>query len=370
MTDRRIETSRLLRQKMARGSVHYASTPTLAGLDNSQPQQRPPPYDIYDSSSVSNDSTGSNGGYQRLFEGREAYVNRQKAQQKRAHLCTNNNFATSDYSSDYSDNSRTSAEAQSPVNVLSVTPSDVAAIEGAYRGHKTKIFVCRSLANLYTCPKISTMSRTVHNWVLTYTGVPVLLLDTGTTRSRVRRQIQLLLVEKGTCFALWRDIVDNLTRYTCTPDSLFHTFHLSTDHSVRLGLSFDSKEPAQEFYNHLATLTSDPANTGLKGPTVANSKTHYYLDNEPQKSKPARPKFKPNKMDISQPCSFQHVVSVSQSDFQKYFSLQTFVNKSFDEAKQALASGLKRKKAPAPPPPVRQGMTSSISCHNIYTLQH
>merc|ERR1712184_221058 len=30
-------------------------------------------------------------------------------------------------------------------------------------------------------------------------------------------------------------------------------------------------------------------------------------------------------MDISQPCGFQHVVSVSQSDFKKYFSLQTFV---------------------------------------------
>ena len=58
------------------------------------------------------------------------------------------------------------------------------------------------------------MSRNtaVTNWVLTYTGVPVLLLDTGTTRSRARRQIQLLLVEKGTCFALWRDVVDNLTR--------------------------------------------------------------------------------------------------------------------------------------------------------------
>ena len=138
-----------------------------------------------------------------------------------------------------------------------------------------------------------------------------------------------------------------------------------------MGLSFDSKEPAEEFHNHLVALTSDPANTGLKGPTVANTKTHYYLDNVPQK-KPQRLKSKPNKMDISQPCGFQHVVSGSQSDFQKYFSLQTFVNKSFDEAKKALAnpSVVRRKKAPAPPPPpIRQGLTSSISCHNIYTLQ-
>ena len=140
---------------------------------------------------------------------------------------------------------------------------------------------------------------------------------------------------------------------------------------MRLGLSFDSKEPAEEFHNHLVALTSDPANTGLKGPTVANTKTHYYLDNVPQK-KPQRPKSKPNKMDISQPCGFQHVVSVSQSDFQKYFSLQTFAYKLFDQVKQNLAnpSMVRQIKASVPPAhPIRQGLTSSISCHNINTLQ-
>ena len=70
---------------------------------------------------------------------------------------------------------------------LSVSSLDIAAIESTYKGHKTKVFVCQSLANLYTCPKISTMSNSVSNWVLTFTGVPVLLLDLGTTRSRTKR---------------------------------------------------------------------------------------------------------------------------------------------------------------------------------------
>ena len=70
---------------------------------------------------------------------------------------------------------------------LSVTTQDVTAIDSTYKGHKTKVFVCQSLANLYTCPKISTMSNSVTNWVLTFTGVPVLLLDLGTTRSRTKR---------------------------------------------------------------------------------------------------------------------------------------------------------------------------------------
>ena len=26
--------------------------------------------------------------------------------------------------------------------------------------------------------------------------------------------LQILLVEKGTCFALWKDVIDNLSKYT------------------------------------------------------------------------------------------------------------------------------------------------------------
>ena len=32
-------------------------------------------------------------------------------------------------------------------------------------------------------------------------------------RPRLRRRIQLVLAEKGTCFSLWSDVVDNLSRY-------------------------------------------------------------------------------------------------------------------------------------------------------------
>ena len=79
---------------------------------------------------------------------------------------------------------------------LSVSPSDITSIESTYKGHKTKVFVCQSLANLYTCPKISTMSNSVSNWVLTFTGVPVLLLDLGTTRSRTKRYIEFDFIKR------------------------------------------------------------------------------------------------------------------------------------------------------------------------------
>ena len=42
--------------------------------------------------------------------------------------------------------------------------------------------------------------------------------------------------------------------------------HLSTDHSKKIGLSFDSASEAREFYDWLNILTSDPANISLSGP--------------------------------------------------------------------------------------------------------
>lgn len=40
----------------------------------------------------------------------------------------------------------------------------------------------------------------------------------------------MVLVEKGTGFILWSDVVDNLTKYT-KQSSAFHTMHVSSDHS-------------------------------------------------------------------------------------------------------------------------------------------
>ena len=104
------------------------------------------------------------------------------------------------------------------------------------------------------------------NWSLKFTGIPVLVHDLGDTRSRNKRQIQMCLIEKGTGFVLWKDVIDHLTKYQVSADFLFHTMHLSTDHSQKIGLSFDASPEAREFYDWLSVLTSDPANISLSGP--------------------------------------------------------------------------------------------------------
>ena len=81
----------------------------------------------------------------------------------------------------------------------------------------------------------------------------------------MRLQFQILLVEKGTCFALWKDVIDNLSKYT-SQDQLFHVMHISTDHLCRVGLSFDDVAAAEEFFSRVQSLTADPENIALSGP--------------------------------------------------------------------------------------------------------
>lgn len=60
-----------------------------------------------------------------------------------------------------------------------VTPQDVIAVDSCLRGHRTRVFVCRSMANLYTCPRASTATTTTTastSWTLAYTGIPALIL--------------------------------------------------------------------------------------------------------------------------------------------------------------------------------------------------
>lgn len=91
----------------------------------------------------------------------------------------------------YQEESKSTEAATASTGDLTVTEADLRAIDTCYRGHKTKVFVCTALANLYKSRK--TLYSSQDNWDLSYTGIPVLLLDTGTTRSRLKRQIQVRL---------------------------------------------------------------------------------------------------------------------------------------------------------------------------------
>lgn len=83
-----------------------------------------------------------------------------------------------------------------------------------------QVYVSSSLANLYEGVRKK-------DWRLVYTGIPVLLFDKGSARSRTSPRVTFVLAERGTCFALWKDTIDNLSNYKVS-GSAFHTMCLST----------------------------------------------------------------------------------------------------------------------------------------------
>ena len=154
------------------------------------------------------------------------------------------------------------------------------------------------------------LSSESNSWELKYTGIPALVVDSGNTRSRGQRQVQLVLAEKGTSFMLWRDLVDSLSSYSA-PDPSFHTMHLSTDRRQRVGLSFDDVEAARAFQTQLTALCTE-------GDAVAATPAQ-------RKKKKKDRSAKPRKEDISQPCCFQHVNSVSLRDMDRFYTLQSLI---------------------------------------------
>lgn len=74
-------------------------------------------------------------------------------------------------------------------------------IEMFFRGLRTELWVSSSLANLYVGQKGK------EGWDYKHTGVPLLVLESGDTKSRSKRRIQIILAERGTCFPLWKDTI-------------------------------------------------------------------------------------------------------------------------------------------------------------------
>lgn len=81
-----------------------------------------------------------------------------------------------------------------------------------------------------------------------------------------------------------------------------------------IGFSFDSNQAAREIWHTVEKLTSDPTNISLSVPGRKRK--------QPKRAKAAP---LPPKSQISHPCQFHHVTSVTVDDTPRYFSLQAFV---------------------------------------------
>lgn len=255
-------------------------------------------------SSGSSTSSGSHHHHHHHHQHHHRGHSRQQEQQiQQAHLAgLNGNYINEDDNElEYSKHDLISLDSGM------ITDFERAQVESFFSGLGTEVYVSTSLANLYE-------SIGKEDWRLVYTGIPVLLHDKGCTRSRCTPRVSFVLAERGTCFALWKDTIDNLSDYKVAA-AAFHTMCLSADHRKVIGFSFDSNQAAREMWVRVEELISNPENIALSAPGRKRK----------SKKTSSKPIVLPPKSQISQPCQFHHVTSVTTDDTQRYFSLQAFV---------------------------------------------
>lgn len=245
-----------------------------------------------------------------------------------------NHQEPSDHSLEVSENQVTNQNQSKVSKVPKVSSGlldeqEVLQIELNFKSHKTFVYVCRCLANLYFTRTDLIQGGRVssprsNEWELNRTGVPVVVFDEGESRSRPRRQVQLILAERGSGFPLWRDVIDNLTDYRAIA-STFHTLYLSSDHRLMAGLSFDSTLSAADFLLQVDLITSDPVNIALTGPKGRKGRLSKSQERERKRERRERRDRRICKSEISAPCLFQHVTSVDLSDFDRLFTVSTLM---------------------------------------------
>jgi len=142
-----------------------------------------------------------------------------------------------------------------------LSPKEVSLIRSTFSSYKTICYISSRHVTLYS-------STSSSPWSLVYPVplVPTLVLNLGGSRARQVRGVELVLAERGTGLAMWRDKMDSLSCYK--GNTLLHTMYYSRDHRVRIGLNWDrdSQEVANMFTDWVQDLMDRPENVGLSGP--------------------------------------------------------------------------------------------------------
>ena len=181
-----------------------------------------------------------------------------------------------------------------------------------YRSHTSKVFVSRSAAHMYF-GSVRSMSRSVDDacathggvstshWHAVKSGVPLLLLDgVGTSE----RRLHLVFAERGTGFALWRDVLSHASKYNALLPDL-HTLHWSRDTAQLVAFKFFDRQGAKDFFQKFHTVITHPEYEDV---LIANTKKKKVA----KTSSGGRKAKLPNKAAISGPCCFTHITSLDR----------------------------------------------------------
>ena len=180
-----------------------------------------------------------------------------------------------------------------------LTAGDLTRVELFYQGRGSHVVVCHCLAEFYE-------QNEQGQWIYRNRGVPVLILTTGEKKGQ-KRELKIVLAERGTGFRLWEDTINYLSNYTDESPKV-HTMQQSRDHTKRVSFRMHSVAASTEFLGKFKEITSDPNDELWKvGKCKKSKKSRTLFLSKKGKKKLA-------KKDISQPCNFTHVTKVEPID--------------------------------------------------------
>lgn len=213
-----------------------------------------------------------------------------------------------------------------------VTASETDRVRLFYSSVASQVVVCQSLADVFLGACITASNDKVKSssgsgvtaeanrsdsiaactgWVHVVTGIPVLVLNTGTC-SRRRRQLSLIIADRQTAFPVWRDRINYLSDYHQVGQRV-HTMRVSGGLTKRVKLDIFNNVAANVFLANYQEMTSDQADELWK---MSSDDDNYRTNENFRRGNSNRGNECKllTSADISQPCDARWVTRVHQND--------------------------------------------------------
>ncbi|XP_068711798.1 uncharacterized protein [Montipora capricornis] len=186
-----------------------------------------------------------------------------------------------------------------------------------------RVVVCGATAMLYFWKPPSVESPS-NQWTLARSGVPVLVVSTGDSGARNPKGAYVGLVEMDSGFATWKETLTASSNYR-EQQKNFHTLMLSNGDGTMAGLRFKCEEAAKVFIQEVEAAIQE---------VLSASSAPELNKPQPNGNKERLKKFrKLKKVEISTPCLFSHVTSITSATQIGGETGRTQENKERDESR-------------------------------------
>ena len=163
-----------------------------------------------------------------------------------------------------------------------------------------RVVVCTSFAHLYKWERPSAAGQK-NQWNYVRSGVPVLVVSTGESGARNPKGICVCLVDQESGFTTWKEALNASSNYK-EQQTNFHTLTVAEADTTMAGIRFNDELAAGKFLKEVEVAVQESLHAS-SSPELNKLETRSRF----------RKFRKLKKTEISSPCLFSHVTSITQA---------------------------------------------------------